>query len=553
MSLRAGGGARLRFDLAIVGIGSLALLLYARSFRFFCDDAFISLRYARNFATLGAPVYNAGERVEGYTSFAWMAITALFMRAGLDGVAAAQVAGALSGVFLVASTWWLWTSMEPEHPWVGVFVIAGLALSAPVAAWTLGGLETPLFAALVVASIGVVARVAGSPSRSSGVWAGAAFAVSTLARPEGAALFAVVVIVVAVFAARRPLLRCALADAVLTYSVLVGAFVAWRWWYYGAPLPNTFYLKMSGERPEMLRRGLRYLSLALRDFGPACTVTLLACMLVPARPAGQDAPDDRGATVRRTTLWIARIFTAVMIGYVAWIGGDFLDLDRFLVPLFPLIAVVVGAAACRALELLSPAIPPVALSFSLLCATLFPYAVRQSTTLNQRARAISEPTRADADVEPLGWTALYARRWAAMGRWIAAHAQPDDWMATGAAGAMPFYAGIRNLDRLGLCDAYVARAGEKLSDRPGHQRVAPLSYTLSKDPVFLMIDDAALDAPEPPPRDPYWESKGYVWMVVRLDARYGASPPSWHKFLMRKDRAAALIPEDGVESALTAP
>jgi len=65
-----------------------------------------------------------------------------------------------------------------------------------------------------------------------------------------------------------------------------------------------------------------------------------------------------------------------------------------------------------------------------------------------------------------------------------------------------------------------------------------------------MIDDQSLDRPETPQPDPYWESQGYVWMVVRLDAQYSLGPTWWHKFLMRKDRAAELLHEDGVQSSL---
>src|SRR5690242_17979411 len=37
-------------------------------------DAFISMRYARNLALGHGPVFNPGERVEGYTNFLWTLI-----------------------------------------------------------------------------------------------------------------------------------------------------------------------------------------------------------------------------------------------------------------------------------------------------------------------------------------------------------------------------------------------------------------------------------------------------------------------------------------------
>src|SRR4051794_37699784 len=40
--------------------------------RFVCDDAYITFRYAANLAHGLGPVWNPGERVEGYTNFLWM-------------------------------------------------------------------------------------------------------------------------------------------------------------------------------------------------------------------------------------------------------------------------------------------------------------------------------------------------------------------------------------------------------------------------------------------------------------------------------------------------
>src|SRR5262249_1274652 len=49
---------------------------------FVCDDAFISYRYGANLAHGLGPVYNPGERVEGYSNFLWMILSATVIRLG---------------------------------------------------------------------------------------------------------------------------------------------------------------------------------------------------------------------------------------------------------------------------------------------------------------------------------------------------------------------------------------------------------------------------------------------------------------------------------------
>ena len=49
------------------------------------DDAYITYRYAMNFANGDGFVFNVGEKpVEGYTNFLWTLIIGLGMRAGFD-------------------------------------------------------------------------------------------------------------------------------------------------------------------------------------------------------------------------------------------------------------------------------------------------------------------------------------------------------------------------------------------------------------------------------------------------------------------------------------
>ena len=103
-----------------------------------------------------------------------------------------------------------------------------------------------------------------------------------------------------------------------------------------------------------------------------------------------------------------------------------------------------------------------------------------------------------------------------------------------AAGAAPFAAAIPNLDILGLCDAYIAKHGDVVSARPGHQRRAQLSYVLGKHPTFLFWDDGDYPSQRPLHYESKWVSRGYLWVEAEL--QNGAV----HHFLLDESLAEKL-------------
>ena len=66
----------------VLALASAGALWWAWQLRWLCDDAYISFRYADNWARGLGPVFNAGERVEGYTNFLWTALLAGLIKLG---------------------------------------------------------------------------------------------------------------------------------------------------------------------------------------------------------------------------------------------------------------------------------------------------------------------------------------------------------------------------------------------------------------------------------------------------------------------------------------
>ena len=88
-------------------IAALAILAYglyrAIDLRWICDDAFITMRYVKNFVDGNGLVYNIGERMEGYTHFLWLMLLAASKAIGFDPVDASMWLGiaAYAGILLL--------------------------------------------------------------------------------------------------------------------------------------------------------------------------------------------------------------------------------------------------------------------------------------------------------------------------------------------------------------------------------------------------------------------------------------------------------------------
>ena len=65
------------------------------------DDAYISLRYAENWANGYGPVFNPGERVEGYTNFLLVAVEMLLFKLGLEGLLPVKIFSIFCGIALL--------------------------------------------------------------------------------------------------------------------------------------------------------------------------------------------------------------------------------------------------------------------------------------------------------------------------------------------------------------------------------------------------------------------------------------------------------------------
>ena len=313
----------------------------------------------------------------------------------------------------------------------------------------------------------------------------------------------------------------------LGFLVLAVPHLLWRRSYYGYWVPNTFYIKSSGGLMAW-HQGLYYLRAFARDLKLFVLPLLWGLGLFRAvSPAVQRRYLAVGAV---TYLW-----TVMFLLYVVSVGGDFMGLYRFVMPIVPLNALC-GALGLWRLTVSGSGNRRWAVGLTALL--LLGHAVN-SYFVDRHALTFID---ADHGIDTPGYLRYYTRDRALIGKWLGQYVQPDDYQVVGGAGAQVYYAGIRALDSFGLSDAYVAHQVPPVSTRPGHQKFAPLDYVLSRHPTILTYNVYwILNAPYQPSaaEASLWRGRGFHYVSVQIP---GLSKP-WYSFLKRTDRSLGPLPK----------
>jgi arabinofuranosyltransferase len=431
-----------------------------RSGYFLGDDSFISFRYARHLAAGQGLVWNPGERVEGYTNFLWVILMAGALRVGWRPELISNLIGIASGVVLLAV---LVLDGSRRAGWRSPFIwLAPLALAAgrSFTAWCTGGLETMFFTSLVFAASAAFVRERETRS-SLPILSSTLFALAALTRPEGG-LFAAVagLFLLGDLLAGRRSVRSALLWSLPCVDV-IAAHVVWRYTYYGAWLPNTFYAKVAGAWWE---QGLRYLRLFAEDYR---IVWFLPLALLPLLRKERFAP----------AMFLSML--GAYLTYLACIGGDRFEY-RFLVVVMPFFYLLVGDG----LRWISG--PPLVrrLLVGLVAAALL-------VTTHLAAQA-PDPGRDHSGVASLHDIKAYAERRATEGLFLRGLIDdgllPADLvLCVGGAGALPYYTDWPTVDRRGINDATIARLPLKERGVIGHEHDAPYEYLRERRVVLFDV------------------------------------------------------------------
>ncbi|HZL85148.1 MAG TPA: hypothetical protein VFD07_07185 [Candidatus Krumholzibacteria bacterium] len=529
------------YGYAAVGV----LVASALTFRHFrLDDAFIAYRTAQHWAVGLGPVMNAGERVEGVSNLPWTGLLGLGAALGLEPHVLAPWLSCLCGLAVLALAAALAARVCGDARASGPAALI-CAAAAPIAIWSVSGMETLAFTALLAL---LFLRALGDwSSRRGGIVTGLVLGVVASMRPEGLAY--AFPLVLAQPCQVRWLRGVCLGAAAVVVPVFVG-----RWFYYGAWVPNPVLAKVT-LGSAAFTSGLLYIGKGIAAFPLFFAAVPFTCAC--------------GGRVQRLLVgWIA---TTMLVAWVA--GGERFPGYRLWVPAWPALVLCL-LVAMRRLQQGSLPRPGWIVAAMLVAATVALVLPQQAFRASSFMAAIQGQARIQRQQAPLPHARLEAecdflgamcfalaaggalllwqrREWnraalrsstrsdeahdgstplarSAASRWVHAslcvwvgvvvlmplwldpsvracrtadpavrfgepvgeylrsHFDSGTWVATNCAGSLPYFARLPVIDMLGLTDAHIARAQPDRRQWIGHEK-GDGAYVLSRRPHIIIL------------------------------------------------------------------
>jgi len=495
-----------------VFIARTSLVVEGERYFVLFDDAMISMAYARNVAAGLGPVWTPGnEPVEGFTNPLWTGLMVVVNALPVP-LRSRPLGVQLAGLALLALTVVRVRALLVEHFAAGRHGLAGwlpaavgTGFHATLLYWSAFGTETALQALLAVLAVHLAYDVVFA-GRDRHLALFAVFAAAYLTRMDMALLIGVVAGWVAAHGGfRRRAARRWLGGAALLVAA-AGGYQLFRLATFGAPLPNTYYLKLGGVPLDVrLPRGAVKAAWTLLE----SLVPVLA--VVTAVVAGLG---------RRSRTLLPGLLLAVYLFYSVWVGGDAWELpevpirlNRFVAFLVPLAAVLAndllgrGLDRARAAQWRWAAVPVT----GLLLLFANGLVVSEWRPTNWRAvLLLDRPLLVDSNGIVLHNLRRLERRVA-----------PGATVVTYWAGIPAYFSRYTMIDALGYADPAIARrplppGTTWRTYRPGHGKSDP-AYLLARRPdaFFQLWDLYHMGVPDPRRllRDLGYEEIGEFWLL----------------------------------------
>jgi len=412
----------------------LLFLILTLKIDFLSDDAYISFRYAENFASGNGIVYNAGERVEGYTNFLWVIIMSVFKKFGIDLLTGARIISLISAVGMILLTYFISVQIFEMFGPVSFLSAYLVAINPGFVLWSFSGMETLFFSFTVLSGLTCVLLYLQKGRVLLLYSSSLLFLIASLTRPEGVLFFAGSFLFMLIFNRQNASESFThrlkkLALPVVIFMAAYGYYFNWRYGYYGQLLPNTFYAKTGFEDQQL--KGFYYCFKFVRESMAGGFLLIFPIYILK----------EIFSDVRiRFMFFILGIY----IFYIISIGGDNLLVQRFFVPVISLIFTLVALGSASIVAKLK--------SGTLLKFIVSIFFIIYPLTVLLDTRAFPM-----LGVES---TMLHYKNMEKAGIWLKENSLPGETVAVESAGIIPYFSGLKSYDRLGLNDLHISRSGK---------------------------------------------------------------------------------------------
>ena len=431
------------------------------------DDAMISMRYAKNLAAGYGPVWNPGERIEGFTNPLWVGYMALVHLFPLPASKTSLIIQITSAVLLMMNLVFVRKiTKELSNSDLTALLAAFLtAFYFSLNNWALQGMEVGLVALLLTIVLWLVHRQLKNETFS--IWPYVILGIGTWVRMDvlapGLLILGYMAFVSPTHRREHLLWGGGLLLAMMTLQTIL------RYGYYGEVLPNTYYLKIEGySLLERVKLGLKVYAqfIWLMNW----ILYVLPFLTVTLKP-------------NRTTVLLLLLFLT-QSAYSIYVGGDAWEhrggANRFISVAMPgfIILIMLGIDEIRklvitAIEAFWPRLQSQILPLSQIVMTTFVvtslFSLNTIVTNDAVAKwmALKRPIFTKGSEKNL-----------LIGLTLREMTTEEAWIAVIAAGTAPYFSERNAIDLLGKADKVIShkvpRSLSGITDdeefRPGHNK-----------------------------------------------------------------------------------
>jgi len=418
--------------LLILPLGMLLWWHTAPENGYIYDDAYISYRYAVHLANGHGLVWNIGDLpTQGYTNFLFVVLIALGVKLGIAAVHVAHLLNAL-GLALISLALYSMARLFFKQPLLRTLPSLAATLLPLSLINALTGMETIFWSGLLFAAIALGLYFVATRRLEWLIGHAVAAFLACLTRPESA-LFALLWFGTLLLVSDR---RRAVLLTALAFGAAGALYLLWLQSYFGAILPNSFYVKVTD--PALLP-GLFYIS----EFFEQAVAPIAAWLVLTV---GMVLLLRRALRLSLTLLLLNGALLSLLAFYA--LTYPLMGLyHRFVYPVLPVLILWAGIGLLALSERLLQTRAALRYAAFGILALLLSF-----TTAQTVAAGVAQPQSAGA--------LFYVNQ--RLGEAIAQ--LPNTAQITVAyndAGILPFVSGVRHLDTVGLNENRIAREGKE--------------------------------------------------------------------------------------------